>query len=94
LAWCIAKFRLFLKGYAAVTTDGGHPIDDMSNMTWATTDEGSVNWYAFLDYAGVALDDAATLGKAAALAYYGREPDYSYWNVRKLWCTLLMSLVV
>jgi transcription elongation factor len=73
-----------VKGYAAVTTDGGHEsIDDQSTISWAII-EGNINFYAFQDYAAVALDEAATLGKAFALAYYGREPDYSYWNVSEL----------
>ncbi|KAM5354720.1 hypothetical protein ACJ41O_001367 [Fusarium nematophilum] len=67
------------EGYAAVTTDGGHLIGDRG-LEWAVTSPGNLNWYALQNFADVALDDAASLGKAVAAAYYGREPEYSYWN--------------
>ncbi|KAH7190502.1 Tannase/feruloyl esterase [Fusarium oxysporum] len=68
------------EGYAAVTTDGGHLIASIQGLDWAMTSPGNLNWYALQNFAAVALDDAASLGKAVAAAYYGREPEYSYWN--------------
>ncbi|KAF2848893.1 feruloyl esteras-like protein B precursor [Plenodomus tracheiphilus IPT5] len=69
------------EGFAVVSTDGGHTAEDAVNIEkWGLSSPGNVNWALLQDFASTALDDAATLGKAAAHAYYGRAPDYSYWN--------------
>ncbi|KAF4440864.1 hypothetical protein F53441_12175 [Fusarium austroafricanum] len=68
------------KGYAAVTTDGGHLLANRQELDWAFTSPGNLNWPALQNFAAVSLDDAATLGKAVATAYYGKKPKYSYWN--------------
>ncbi|KAM0296006.1 hypothetical protein ACHAPM_010510 [Fusarium culmorum] len=68
------------KGYAAVTTDGGHSMKNRGGMDWALTSSGRVNWPLLQNFAAVALDDAATLGKAVTEAYFGKAPKYSYWN--------------
>lgn len=39
--------------------------------------EGNTNWPALNDFASVALDEAARLGKAATKLYYGEYPVYS-----------------
>lgn len=73
LAWAASE------GFAVVSTDGGHApaatIDE-----WALTSPGNVNWALLQDFSSISLDDAATLGKAAVRAYYGKAPTYSYWN--------------
>ncbi|KAF5019320.1 hypothetical protein F66182_8677 [Fusarium sp. NRRL 66182] len=68
------------KGYSAVTTDGGHLLANRQELDWALTSPGNLNWYELQNFAAVSLDDAATLGKAATAAFYGREPKYSYFN--------------
>jgi hypothetical protein len=65
------------EGYAVVATDGGHVSQD---ITWSQVSPGNVNWVLLQDLASTAIDDAATLGKAVAKAYYGKAPTYSYWN--------------
>lgn len=71
------------RGYAAVTTDGGHIDSTTSSFpSWVVTGEDNVNWYAFQDFAAVTLDDAATLAKQVAAALYGSPVKKSYWNVR------------
>jgi len=67
-------------GYSAVATDGGHLSDIFGHVTWALTSPGNINWALLQDFAAVALDDAATIGKAVTTAYYGSHPKYSYWN--------------
>lgn len=67
-------------GYATAFTDGGHVLDTRSAATWALVSPGNVNWALLQDFASVALDDLATLGKAATEAFYGSSPRYSYWN--------------
>jgi Tannase and feruloyl esterase len=67
-------------GYSAVATDGGHLSDLSGDATWALISPGNVNWALLQDFAAIALDDAATIGKAITVAYYGSPPKYSYWN--------------
>ena len=68
-------------GYSAVATDGGHAsLAVFDAATWALSSPGNVNWVLLQDYAAVALDDAATIGKAVTAAYYGSPPKFSYWN--------------
>jgi hypothetical protein len=69
------------KGYAAVTTDGGRPMTNRQDLSWALTNAGHINWPPLQNFAAVAVDDATTLGKAVTEAYFGRQPKYSYWNV-------------
>lgn len=67
-------------GYSAVATDGGHPTSFTEPPLWALSSPGNINWVLVQNYAAVALDDAATIGKAITTAYYGSPPKYSYWN--------------
>ena len=68
-------------GYSAVATDGGHVSEQYYDpSSWALISPGNVNWALLQDFAAVALDDAATIGKAVTTAYYGSAPEYSYWN--------------
>jgi hypothetical protein len=67
-------------GYSAVATDGGHQSVPFDATAWALSSPGNVNWALLQDFAAVALDDAATIGKAVTVAYYGSAPKYSYWN--------------
>lgn len=73
LAWAASE------GFAVVTTDGGHSASATIDE-WAWASPGNVNWALLLDFSSISLDDAATLGKAAVSAYYGKAPTYSYWN--------------
>lgn len=69
------------EGFAVVSTDGGHAAEDaVAIEKWGMSSPGNVNWPLLQDFASTALDDAATLGKAVVRAYYGKFPDYSYWN--------------
>ena len=69
------------RGYAAVTTDGGHLLANRQDLGWALTSSGNLDLHALQNFAAVSLDDAATLGKTVVEAYYGKKPKYSYWNV-------------
>ncbi|KAH7323968.1 Tannase/feruloyl esterase [Rhexocercosporidium sp. MPI-PUGE-AT-0058] len=66
------------KGYAAVMTDGGHVLSESN--TWGLKSPGNVDWVLLNDFASIALEDAATLGKAAMAAFYGERPKFSYYN--------------
>lgn len=65
------------EGFAAVATDGGHVGGDIE---WSLVSPGNIDWILLQDFSSIALDDAATLGKAVTTAYYGKAPSYSYWN--------------
>lgn len=75
------------EGYVAAGTDGGHYVDnDDPNTTgfyatnWAQVSPGNVNSYLLQDFAAVCLNDMTIIGKSVASSYYGKDPDYSYWN--------------
>ncbi|KAK3290911.1 Tannase/feruloyl esterase [Chaetomium fimeti] len=67
-------------GYATVTTDAGLQGAQDSEVPWALLSPGNVNLYALQNLASVSLDDEAIIAKSLIKAYYGRGPDYSYWN--------------
>ena len=78
----ITLARPAAEGYAAILTDGGHSMEEpaSSPRVWGLTSPGNVNWALLQDFASIALDDAATIGKGLVRAYYGRAQDYSYWS--------------
>ncbi|KAK6085534.1 feruloyl esterase b precursor [Seiridium cupressi] len=66
-------------GYSTSSTDGGHS-GNRSTADWGLVSPGNTNWPALSDFASVALNEAASLGKLATEIYYGEKPKYSYWN--------------
>ncbi|KAH6632833.1 Tannase/feruloyl esterase [Chaetomium tenue] len=67
-------------GYATVTTDAGLRDAQDSAVPWALLSPGNPDLYSLQNLASVSLDDEATIAKALIKAYYGRGPEYSYWN--------------
>lgn len=67
-------------GYAVVATDGGHDWTVASAESWALLSPGNINAYLLNNWAAVALEDAAILGKAITTSFYGQEPRFSYWS--------------
>ncbi|TGO48954.1 hypothetical protein BOTNAR_0452g00080 [Botryotinia narcissicola] len=75
------------EGYVAAGTDAGHYVDndDITSTefyatNWAQVSPGNVNHYLLEDFASVAVNEMTIIGKAVAASYYGKKPDYSYWN--------------
>jgi feruloyl esterase len=66
------------EGYSAVSTDGGHSAS-ASIQSWAL-DGSDLNWPLIEDFSSITLDEASSLGKAAARLFYGSLPKYSYFN--------------
>lgn len=64
-------------GYAVATTDGGHE-SSATEVPWALTSPGNVNWPLLVDFASAALHDMAVVGKALVEAYYGEPAARSY----------------
>ncbi len=60
------------RGFAVVSTDGGHRSPSMIDASWAADQQ------ARIDYAYGAMDQATRKGKELAEYYYGAAPDYSY----------------
>jgi Tannase and feruloyl esterase len=60
------------RGFAVVSTDGGHRGKSMMDASFALDQQ------ARLDYAYNALGQSTSIGKAVITAFYGRKPDYSY----------------
>ncbi|GAA1586053.1 tannase/feruloyl esterase family alpha/beta hydrolase [Kribbella sancticallisti] len=67
-------------GYAAGSTDAGHPLDFLDVSSWALTSSGKVNQPLLENFASRSVHDLAVVGKAAAKEFYGRAVAYSYWN--------------
>ncbi|KZL83753.1 tannase and feruloyl esterase [Colletotrichum incanum] len=66
-------------GYATITTDAG--LGDAPDASpWALLSPGNVNLYALQNLASVSLEDEAVIGKLLIKSYFGRGPEYSYWN--------------
>jgi hypothetical protein len=60
------------QGFAVVTTDGGHRGASMVDARFALDQQ------ARIDYAYGALEKTTWVAKALIQAFYGREPDHSY----------------
>ena len=60
------------RGFAVVSTDGGHRGKSMMDARFALDQQGR------LDYAYNAVDQTTQVAKAVITAFYGRKPDYSY----------------
>ncbi|KAI9931158.1 hypothetical protein ASPWEDRAFT_34312 [Aspergillus wentii DTO 134E9] len=66
--------------YAVVATDGGHTPVSPNSESWSLDASGNVNMPLLKDFAYVALNDAAIIGKNVTNSFYGHGPRYSYWN--------------
>ncbi|KAK8107429.1 Tannase/feruloyl esterase [Apiospora kogelbergensis] len=77
--WIWSHAGAVSEGYAVVSTDGGHPTENLGEpSTWALASEGNVDLYPLQNFASVALRDAGVIGKSVAAAFYGRAPARSY----------------
>ncbi|KAJ5232048.1 hypothetical protein N7468_005004 [Penicillium chermesinum] len=67
-------------GYAAGCTDGGHEPVSGTSAAWANLPDGQLNMHLFRDFAYLALNDLAVVGKQITHRYYGHGPHHSYWS--------------
>ena len=63
------------KGYVTAATDTGHPGGSGS---FALNANGRLNWQDIRNNAYLGIHDMTLVGKALALAFYGKAPRYSY----------------
>lgn len=74
------------QGFAAASTDGGVPQPPgaittiATDLSWALSSEGNVDWFLLENYAYKATGDMADIGKQITQSYYGRLAEFSYFN--------------
>ncbi|KAL5400527.1 hypothetical protein PMIN04_013188, partial [Paraphaeosphaeria minitans] len=67
-------------GYAASSTDGGHPIEETNDSTWVLKDDGTIDWNLLTNFATRSLAESVVVGKSITEQFYKEKPKYSYWN--------------
>ncbi|KAH7305195.1 Tannase/feruloyl esterase [Stachybotrys elegans] len=74
-----AMYGALADGYATSSTDAGLlPTPDPSG--WAHVSPGNINWYNLQNLASVSLGELATVSKYVISRFYGKNPEYSYFN--------------
>ncbi|PYH40477.1 putative feruloyl esterase [Aspergillus saccharolyticus JOP 1030-1] len=67
--------------YSVVATDGGHTyLVSENSATWSLDASDHVNMALLDDFAYLALNEAAIIGKQISHSLYGHGPSQSYWN--------------
>ncbi|KAJ2975094.1 hypothetical protein NUW58_g5588 [Xylaria curta] len=66
-------------GYATITTDAGVG-DTQDPSSWALVSPGNLDLYNIQNFGSVSLSDGGLIGKSLIKSFYGKGPDYSYWN--------------
>ncbi|KAF4201647.1 hypothetical protein CNMCM8927_001290 [Aspergillus lentulus] len=71
------------QGFASASTDGGLPAGNgneaiPTDLSWALSSNGNVNWLLLDDYASTATNDMAIIGQQITQSYYGKPANYSY----------------
>ncbi len=66
-------------GYASAGTDTGHSGSPASG-DWGLGPDGKLNTQLIEDFASRSLHEMTIKAKALIETYYGRGPQYSYWN--------------
>ncbi|KAL2136236.1 hypothetical protein VTI74DRAFT_4866 [Chaetomium olivicolor] len=69
-----------VKGFAAASTDAGLDGDILNPGGWAIKPDGTVNTELLTNFASRSIHELAVVGKAIAASYYGKAPEFSYWN--------------
>jgi len=75
-----ALLSAIANNYSAGDTDGGHVMNLATSASWAYTASGKLNIPLFIDFASVALNDLAVIGKQLSNRFYGYGPKHAYWN--------------
>ncbi|KAK7181988.1 hypothetical protein DPSP01_006219 [Paraphaeosphaeria sporulosa] len=67
-------------GYAASSTDGGHPIGETDDTTWVLKEDSTIDWNLLTNFAVRSLAESVVVGKSITEQFYKERPKYSYWN--------------
>lgn len=68
------------RNFSVVATDGGHAVVTPVSTSWSLDADNNVNMNLLEDFASIALNDAALIGKQVTHGFYGHGPHHSYWN--------------
>ncbi|CAI6070136.1 unnamed protein product [Clonostachys chloroleuca] len=70
------------EGYATVTTDAGLGSDPsiLDGSSWALLSPGNVNLQLARNFGATSLNEEAIIAKEIVRQYYGKLPQYSYFN--------------
>ncbi|PSN73264.1 tannase and feruloyl esterase [Corynespora cassiicola Philippines] len=66
-------------GYAASSTDGGHPVDFI-DATWLLNEDKSINYGLLNNFIAKSVADMILVGKILAEQFYGKKPHHSYFS--------------
>lgn len=71
------------QGFASASTDGGLPAGDglstiPTDLSWARSSDGNVNWLLLDNYASKATHDMSVIGQQITKSYYEKPANYSY----------------
>lgn len=77
--WRLASAMAAEEGAVVSTTDTGHAASALDG-SFGLNPDGSINEALWLDYASRSAHEQAIVTKALATAYYGRAPDFSYFD--------------
>lgn len=76
-----ALARIASQGWVTGHTDAGHQSPDIhSDGAFAMKEDGAVNTALWNDFAYRSVKELALKTRALTLAYYGRLPEYAYWD--------------
>ncbi|KAH8810866.1 Tannase/feruloyl esterase [Xylogone sp. PMI_703] len=69
-------------GYSSASTDAGagSSLNPLSPAGWALLPDGTVNWEGLTNFAHRSVFDLGTVGKEITAQFYGKKPEFSYWN--------------
>lgn len=73
------------QGFASASTDGGLGTANglstiPTDLTWALSSKGNVNWLLLDNYATKATNELALIGQEITKFYYGKTAKYSYFS--------------
>ncbi|EME84719.1 uncharacterized protein MYCFIDRAFT_42031 [Pseudocercospora fijiensis CIRAD86] len=69
------------QGFSVARTDGGHDLNTRSDPEWWALDSpGNVDLSLLQNFASLALNDLANIGKQITANFYGTPAKKSYWN--------------
>ncbi|CAI6080519.1 unnamed protein product [Clonostachys chloroleuca] len=70
------------EGFATVTSDAGlgSTLDDVTGAPWILKSPGNVNLQLVQNFGSTSLKEEAVLAKQLIEAFYGKKPEYSYFN--------------
>lgn len=79
-AFGLSGFNAVTDGFLSASYDAGHGFIAVSNGSFGLQPNGAINWKLLQDWAYRGLHGMAEAAKKTSEDFYGKRPDYSYWN--------------